>query len=122
MLLSDKKTVGGQPMEQVWIYLDQALDFISRGYANVNAVQGLLIALGATYLLNDYRRILAISLGASLSHLAVDILLPVLADGAAFRLPPIFSRAYLEYALSLFVGYVVVISIFFLVKRFVFRR
>ncbi len=108
-------------MESVWGYLDQALDFMRRGYANVNAVQGLLIALGAAYLLNDYRRILAISFGASLVHLAFDVMLPVLANGAAFRLPPIFEQWYWEYALSLLVGYLVVISIFYLIKRTVFR-
>ncbi len=109
-------------METVWLYLDQALDFMRRGYANVNAVQGLLIALVATYLLHDYRRILAISLGATLVHLAVDLMLPVLADNAAFSLPDIFARWYWEYALSLFVGFVIVISIFFLIKRVLLRR
>ena len=109
-------------MEAVWGYLDQALDFMRRGYANVNAVQGLLIAFGAAYLMTDYRRILVISFGATLVHLAFDVMLPVLANGAAFKLPPIFEQWYWEYALSLFVGYLVVISIFYLIKRTVFRR
>ena len=109
-------------MEAVWGYLDQALDFMRRGYANVNAVQGLLIALGAAYLMTDYRRILVITLGATLVHLAFRVMLPVLANGAAFELPPIFDQWYWEYALSLFVGYLVVISIFYLIKRTVLRR
>ena len=66
------------------------LDGLREGFSRVNgALLGLVIALFGAYFLHDWRkRIFAITLGATLVYLIAEIMLPVLANGASFRLPP----------------------------------
>ena len=55
--------------------------------------------------------------GATAVHLAVQVLRPVL-DGGAFALPPLMTLGFWMTALALFLGYAVVIAVFFLIKGF----
>lgn len=109
-------------MDSANSYLGQALDFLREGFADVNQVQGLLIALAATIFMQSWRQWLPISLLATIIHIAVDLLAPVLAENAAFRLPPLMEGAFWREAGTLFVGYLVVIGVFFLIKSLLLRR
>ena len=102
--------------------LNDVLDFMRAGFNQINAVQGLLIALVAAFVLPDLKRLPVIVLGATVIHLAVDVLIPVIANGAALRLPPLLEGAYWRYAAVVLVGYLVVISIFAILKRLVLKR
>src|SRR5688572_19707930 len=95
-------------------YLDQAVSFLREGFNNINQVQGLLIALAATIFMQSWRQWLPISLLAVIIHIAVDLLAPVLAENAAFRLPPLMEPEFWRSAGALFVGYLIVIAVFFL--------
>ena len=107
-------------METVNEALNTATVYMQSGFQQINAVQGLLIALVAAYLLPAWGRVFAVAGGATLAHLILDVMLPVLANNAAFRLPPIVDSEYWRYALTLYVGYLLVITVFYVIKRSMF--
>lgn len=102
--------------------LNDVLAFMRAGFNEVNAVQGLLIAVVAALLLPDWKRFPVFVFGAAIVHLLVDVIAPVIVNGAALRLPPLLHLEYWRYGAALLVGYAVVIAIFTLIKRLLFRR
>lgn len=102
--------------------LNDVLAFMRAGFNEINAVQGLVIALVAALMLSTLKRLVMVIIAATLVHLGVDLLLPVLTEGQGLRLPPVLEGWYWRYATVLLVGYLVVISIFAFIKRLLFRR
>jgi hypothetical protein len=98
-------------------FFNAATAYMQTGFYRINAVQGLLIAMFAAYLMPAWGRIFVVAFGATLGHLILDVMLPVLANNAAFRLPPIVDPEYWRYALALYVGYLLVITVFYVIKR-----
>jgi len=96
--------------------------YLQTGFHQINALQGLLIAMGAAYFLHRWANVFAIAIGATVVHVIVDVMLPVLANSAPFRLPPLVDGDYWRYLLALYVGYVLVITVFYIVKRVVLNR
>jgi hypothetical protein len=91
---------------------------LREGFAHVNAALGLLIAAFFAYSLHEIKRLWVIALAATLTHLVAVVMLPVLANNASFRLPPdMISLAYAKTALALYFGYLVVIGVFFFLKK-----
>jgi hypothetical protein len=102
--------------------IDQAVAYLREGFANINNPRGLLIALVAVIFLNSWRQWPVLALLATLVHLAIDVLAPVIAgEGGELRLPDIMSETFWTQALVLFLGYLIVIGVFFVVKRLIFR-
>jgi hypothetical protein len=102
--------------------LNTIWDFFRAGFQTVNAVEGLVIALVAALLVPAWHRLWAVALGATIVNLVLDTLIPVVAYHQTFRLPPdLLEPAYWERALVLFVGYLVVIGVFFFIKRLFLR-
>jgi hypothetical protein len=104
-------------MEQVHHFLNVILDFLREGFNNVNAVEGLVIALVAAIVAPAWDRIWAVALGATLVHLIADTLIPVVAHHASFRLPPLLEFDFWRTALSLYVGYLIIIAVLMFIKR-----
>ena len=104
-------------MDQIQHFLNVIWHFVQEGFNNVNAVEGLVIALVAAIIAPAWDRIWAVALGATLVHLIADVLIPVVAHHAAFRLPPLLDFSYLRMALSLYVGYLIVIAVLMFIKR-----
>ncbi len=102
--------------------LQSALGFAREGFDQVNAVQGLIIALVAAALLPSWRRLPMIVVGATAVHVAVDLMLPVIAHGAALRLPDLLELPFWRYIATLLVGHLVVIFVLALIKRLVLKR
>jgi len=102
--------------------LQPVLDFFRQGFSEVNGVQGLIIALVAALLLPSWGRLIVFVVGATLVHLLVDVLLPVLANNAALRLPDVLSMPFWRYVAVLLAGYLIVISLLALLKRLILRR
>ena len=102
--------------------INDVLAFVREAFHEVNAIQGLIIALVAAFMMSAYRRIFVVAFGATIVHLLVDVLLPVVAHGAAFRLPDLVETYYWRNAGLLFVGYFIVISVFYLIRSMLFRR
>jgi hypothetical protein len=108
-------------MNQIMPYINDALDFAHEGFQSVNAVLGLLIAIGAVFLLGSYQRILVVTAGATVVHLIAERLVPVLASKAAFHLPDVLAMPFWRHVGLLLVGYFIVISILYLIKSLFFR-
>ena len=96
--------------------------YMQTGFTQINAVQGLLIAAVAAYFMHVWSNVFAVALGATVVHAVFDVMLPVLANGAQFRLPPLVDNAYWSYLLALYVGYLLVITVFYVVKRVALNR
>jgi hypothetical protein len=112
----------GNVMHDFQYYLNEIIDFLRTGFhdgfAHVNAILGLIIALIATYTLSSWRRLWAVALGATIVHLIAEVMLPVLDNRQPFHLPPdLVEMSYWREAFALFLGYVVVIAIFFFIKK-----
>ncbi|HWD28293.1 MAG TPA: hypothetical protein VG387_14075 [Rhizomicrobium sp.] len=104
-------------MEQVRHFLFVILDFLREGFEHVNKVEGLVIALVAAIIAPAWDRIWAVALGATLVHLIADVLIPVIANHASFRLPPLLAFDFWRTAVSLYVGYLIIIAVLMVIKR-----
>lgn len=108
-------------METLQPYLDSLLAFMRTGFNEANQTQALLIALAATIFMQSWRQWLPVAVLAVVVHVAVDVIVPVLAGRGEFRLPPLMEGEFWQMAGARFVGYLIVIAIFFMIKRLLFR-
>ncbi len=102
--------------------LNAVWDFFREGFQQVNAVEGLVIALVAALVVPAWHRLWAVALGATLVNLIIDALIPVIAYHQIFKLPPLMEPGYWRFAAVLFVGYIIVIGVFFFIKRLFLRE
>lgn len=98
-------------------YLDQAVQILRDGFTQINDPKGLLIALAATIFLRSWGQWFPAAIIAAVIHIAIEHFAPVLAGQAELALPPLMEPAFWNRAGILLVGYLVVIGIFFFVKR-----
>ena len=103
-------------MDQALQFLDEVMAFLRGGFNQVNAILGLLIALFAAFQLTGWRKLWEIAVVAVLIHVVALMLAPVIADGAPIRLPPILEAAWLRNLLALYVGYIILIALFFFMR------
>jgi hypothetical protein len=102
--------------------VDQAVAYLREGFANINNPKGLLIALAATIFLSSWRALVPVAAVATIVHIAIERLAPVLAGGGGeVTLPPIMEESFWTQVLVLFLGYMIIIGVFFLIKGLVFR-
>ena len=66
--------------------------------------------------MSDWRRVLVVALGCVFAHLLVDVMMPVF-RGGAFRLPPLVETGFWVNFLRLYAGYLIVVNVFYAVKR-----
>lgn len=114
-------------MDQVSPYLHDILSFFRDGFrdgfAHVNGALGIIIAVFVAYELSEWRRLWAAALGATVLHLVSVVMIPVLANERGFQLPPdLLQLAYWKTAAALFLGYLVVVAVFFAIKRLLLSR
>jgi hypothetical protein len=102
-------------------YFHQFLDYVREGFSHVNAIQGLIIALFAAFVMPRWGRLWFIALGAVVVHILADMMLPVIVNHAEFHLPPLTEQPFWHYVLALYLGYLVAIAFFFFVKKNVLR-
>jgi hypothetical protein len=104
-------------------YVDQAVAWLRDGFANINNPKGLLIALAAVLFMGSWRQWIPIGLVATIIHIAIEVLAPVLAGGGGeVTLPPdLMQESFWTRALVLFLGYLIITGIFFLIKSMLFR-
>jgi uncharacterized membrane protein len=108
-------------MDQVSLYLHDILDFFRDGFRDgfqhVNGVLGLMIALYFAYQLGEWKKIWAVALGATITHLIAVIMIPFLANEGTLQLPhDLLELSYWKTAAALYLGYVVVIAVLFALK------
>ncbi len=102
-------------LAQVGGLLGGALGLAQGGFDGVNQIMGLLIALIAAILMASWKRLWAMALGSTVAHILIDVIRPAL-DGGEIRLPEVLTLPFWITVLALFLGYCVVIAIFFLIK------
>jgi hypothetical protein len=103
--------------------VDQAIAYLRDGFGTINNPKGLLIALAATIFMGSWKQWLPISAVATIIHIAIDQLAPVLAGGGgSVRLPDITSESFWTQSLVLLLGYLVIIGVFFLLKGMFFKK
>jgi hypothetical protein len=102
--------------------VDQAVAYLREGFANINNPKGLLIALAATIFMGGWRQLLPIALVATVVHIVIERLAPVLAGGGGeVTLPPLMEEGFWTQVLVLFLGYAIIIAVFFFIKSMFFR-
>ena len=90
-----------------------------RGFDGVNQIIGLIIAaVFGLFLMAGWRGLWSAALGAVLTHTIVEVLRPML-DGGAFALPPLTETGFWISRFALFLGYAIVIAVFYLVRTVV---
>ncbi|HAC60384.1 hypothetical protein [Parvibaculum sp.] len=101
-------------------YLNEALAWARMGFDTVNSIQGLIIALIAAILMSRYNRVVVYAVGATLVHELVNIGRNFYA-GAANPLPDYLDVEVLKLVAIRFIGYLIAISLIYLVRRLFFR-
>lgn len=102
--------------------LNQILEFMRAGFNEVNALQGLIIALIAALLLPAWGRLPMFVVGATLVHIAVDVLRPLISGGGQIRLPEILEFYFWQDVAFLLIGYLIIIAVLYLVRRVFLKR
>jgi len=106
---------------QIGALLGGVFNLTQAGFDGVNQVMGLLIAVIAALIMPAWNRLWATALGAALVDRAIVAIRPVL-DGGDFALPPLLTLGFWIVVLALFLGYAVVIAVFFFIKRLLSGR
>jgi hypothetical protein len=109
-------------MAEISHYLHEIFAFLQtglhEGFGHVNnQVLGILIALYSAWRLHEFKKIWQTALAATILHRFAEIMLPVLANSAPFKLPEnLVELSYWETTAFLYIGYVVVIAVLFFIK------
>jgi hypothetical protein len=103
-------------MDQLMHYLDEVFFFIREGFARVNAVLGLIIALFAAFQLSSWKKLWEIALAATLVHIVALVVVPFIDHNAALHLPPLMDVSFWRDTLAVYVGYVIIIAVFFFIR------
>jgi hypothetical protein len=98
-------------------FFNQAYGVVKDGYGEINGTMGLVIALAATLFLKSWNQWIPAATLAALAHIAIAHFAPVLAGRRELALPEIMTQGFWVNAGILFVGYLVMIGIFFFIKR-----
>ena len=101
--------------DSIGAFLTGVFGLAQGGFDGVNQVMGLLIAIIAALLMPVWSRLWASALGAALAHVAIGVIRPVL-DGGSFVLPDLLTLGFWMGVLALFLGYAIVIAVFFFIK------
>jgi len=108
-------------METITGLFQQLLELAQAGFSGVNQVLGILIALVATLALHNWRDLTRMAAGAAVIHVIINAVLPLL-NGEEFALPNVVSLEFWLALLALFLGYLIMIALFFFVKSLFTRQ
>jgi hypothetical protein len=101
------------------VYLDQAVEVLRAGFAQINDPKGLVIALIATLFMRSWGQWIPAGIVSVVVYVAIEHFAPVLAGQAELALPPLMEAGFWTRTGILFVGFLIVIGIFFFVKRII---
>ncbi len=102
--------------------LAAAWDFFRAGFDQINVAAGLFVAGVAALLMSRFSRLPVVAAIALFATLALDALVPYVQSHEAIKLPPVMDpRFWWPFAAALFAGYLVVIGIFYGIKRVILR-
>ena len=102
-------------LDQIGALFSGLFSLAQGGFDGVNQVVGLVIALIAALMMPSWRSLWGTAVGAVIVDRLILMLRPAL-DGGAIALPNIMTGSFWMTAFALFLGYAIVIAIFFLLK------
>lgn len=103
-------------------YVDQAVQTLHDGFLQINQPQGLVIALAMTIFMGGWKQWIPFAALATIAHIAFNLLRPMISGhGGALALPDFMQAGFWETAGIYFLGYLVIIGVFFFLKSLVFR-
>ena len=108
-------------MDSIIGFFQQLWELAQAGFSGVNQVTGILIALVAVLTMHNWRDLWRTAAGAAVIHVIVGAVLPML-NGGQFELPNVVSLTFWMTLLALFLGYAIVIALFFFVKSLFVRK
>ncbi len=100
-------------------YLDQAIQVLRDGFTQINDPKGLIIAAVATLFLRSWGQWIPAAIISTVVYVAIEHFAPVLAGQGELALPPLVEASFWTRTGVLLVGFLIVIGIFFFVKRIV---
>jgi|SRR5215471_7925106 len=101
-------------MEALW---DHFWEIVRHGFAHIsNPITGVFIALIGGLMARTLFSIFIISGLAVVLHVAAEAAMPMVLEHKPFVMPK-FDNAFGQYALTLYIGYVVVILVIYAVRR-----
>jgi hypothetical protein len=103
-------------------YFNPILEYFQSGFSQVNAAQGLIIALIAVFVMQRWGQIWMITLVSAIVYALVDHLWPILRQGAPLRLPDVTDPAFWQRLGAFYVGLLIINAMFFAVKSVLFAR
>lgn len=108
-------------MEIVQAWLDWLWNLMRAGFHDINAqFLGLLVAMVAAYFLPKWSRVFIIALGAVVFFIVAQIMIGVLGRNEQFALPNWIVDEPSRF-LGIYAGFLLVITIFFVLKKMVLR-
>ncbi len=103
-------------LAQLGNLLQGLLSLANIGFDGVNQVLGLIIAgVFGLFLMGAWRGLWGAAFGAMVVHTLVEAIRPML-DGGTFALPDLTDMTFWMTRLALFLGYAIVIAVFFFIK------
>lgn len=103
-------------LAQLGNLLQGLLSLTEAGFDGVNQVLGLIIAaVFGFFIMGAWRGLWSAAFGATVVHTLVEAVRPML-DGGAFALPALTDASFWITRLALFLGYAVVIAVFFFIR------
>lgn len=108
-------------MDQIIGFFQQLWELAQTGFSGVNQVLGILIAVVATLAMHNWRDLTRMAAGAAVIHVIIGAVMPLL-NGGEFALPNVVSLEFWMTLLALFLGYLIVVALFFFVKSLLVRR
>src|SRR5215475_2100049 len=75
-------------------YFNPILEYFQNGFGQVNAAQGLIIALIAVFLMKRWGQLWGITLVAAVVYALVDHFWPIMRQGAPLQLPNVTDPAF----------------------------
>jgi hypothetical protein len=113
-------------MDTLGSILNPILDFLKSGFDKVNAWQGLLIALFAVVLMRKWADLFLLALGAAVVYVIVAAATPMVTRQAVrledAKLPNVMGSSFWIDGATFFVGFVIVIAMFYAVKSVAFGK
>lgn len=109
-------------METIQSYAAQGMEFMQGGFYAVNGPQGLVIALLAVVIMQNWGQWLTLTLGATICYAVVEAVRPIVLGKGDLKLPPVVEPSYWMQVAALYVGLAIIIAMFFAVKKVFFIR
>ncbi len=116
-------------IDQIWAYIEPVWSWLMAGLqysmhgdgGSINwiflGVQMGVIGLVMALLMQEYAAILIFTVLSAIVHVIVDIVLPMVRDGASFAIPPVTDMLYWQYIAFLGLTYLVGLTVLYIIKR-----